>query len=165
MLKLYKYVKGGVLMFKSAFLSLVEGIKEAGIEQSFSASLIMLMSYSYGLISTPLFWVLIVFCFIDYMLGVYAAFKNKELDWDLALEGIVKKLYYGVIIVLSVLIDFTLTYLGINTMGIFHNFIMAALLGRELGSITKNADKGGLWVPKMIKEAHKALSKFGKEKM
>lgn len=152
-------------MFINAFLSLAAGLKENIASQTFYSSLLTVLIYTYGLISTPLFWVLIGFCFIDYLIGVYAAFKNKELDWDKALEGIIKKFYYGVLIVLSALIDFSLMYFGINSMGLFHNFIMAALLGRELGSITNNADRAGFWVPAFIIEAQKAISKFGKEKV
>lgn len=143
--------------------TIVDMVKDNAIHQTFYGSLLTLLTYTYGLISTPLFWVLIGFCSIDYILGIYAAFKKKELDVDIALDGIVKKFYYGVLILLSAFIDFTLMYLGINTQGLFHNFIMATLLSRELGSIAKNANKGGLWVPKMIKDAQKTIDRYVKE--
>lgn len=151
-------------MLKTGLVSFLVFLKTTMTDYTFYGSLITVLVYIYGLISTPLFWVLIAFSFLDYIHGVYAAFKNKELDWDIALEGIAKKLYIGMLIVLSALIDFTLNFLGINTMGIFHNFIMATLLGRELGSIIKNANKAGLWVPKFMRDAQKALSKFGGER-
>jgi toxin secretion/phage lysis holin len=132
-------------------------------QQAFVSSLITLMVYVYGLVSTPLFWVLVFFSAIDFILGVYAAWRSKKLNWDKCLDGIANKVFIGIIIFMSALIDFALTYFGINTMGIFHNFIMAALLTRELGSTIKNANKAKLWVPKMIKEAHKKLSQLSKE--
>lgn len=150
-------------MFKSALISFLITLKQTAIDYTLYGSLITVLVYVYGLISTPLFWVLIAFSFIDYIHGIYAAIRTGELDWDIALLGIIKKFYIGVLIVLSALIDFTLMFLGINTMGIFHNFIMATLLGRELGSIIKNARKAGLWVPKLFKDAQDALKKFGKE--
>jgi toxin secretion/phage lysis holin len=151
-------------VFKSALLSFVASVKASAATYTLYGSLITVLAYIYGMISTPLFWVLIIFSFIDYLHGTYAAWKNKELDWDIALEGIIKKFYIGVLIVLSALIDFTLAFLGINTMGLFHNFIMAALLGRELGSIIRNAKRAGLWVPKILKDAQELLSKYGKGK-
>lgn len=131
--------------------------------QTFISSLITLLAYTYGLVSTPLFWVLVFFSSLDFILGVYAALKNKELNWDQCLNGIANKVFIGVLIIMSALIDYTLMYFGIDTQGIFHNFIMAALITRELGSTIKNADKGKLWVPKLIKEAHKKISEFSKE--
>lgn len=132
-------------------------------QQSFISSLITLLAYVYGLVSTPLFWVLVFFSAIDFILGVYAAYRSKELNWDKCLEGIANKVFIGILIFMSALVDFALTYLGLNTQGIFHNFIMAALLTRELGSNIKNAEKAKLWVPKFIKEAHQKLSQFSKE--
>lgn len=131
--------------------------------QTFMSSLITILVYVYGLVSTPLFWIVVFFSSIDFILGVYAALKNKELNWDKCLEGIANKVFIGVLIFISALVDFTLTYFGINTQGIFHNFIMAALLTRELGSIIKNAEKGKLWVPRLIKDAHEKISQLSKE--
>lgn len=131
--------------------------------QTFATSLITLLAYVYGLVSTPLFWVLVIFSIIDFILGVYAAFKNKKLNWDKCLEGIANKVFIGILVLLSALIDYSLMYFGINTAGIFHNFIMAALLTRELGSIIKNAEKSHLWLPSLIRTAHKKLSQLTKE--
>lgn len=126
------------------------------------SSLITLLAYVYGLVSTPLFWVLVFFSMIDFILGVYSAWKNKELDWDKCLFGIANKVFIGILILLSALIDYALTFYGINTKGVFHNFIMAALLTRELGSIIKNSERGKLWIPSLIKIAYEKLSNIGK---
>jgi toxin secretion/phage lysis holin len=106
---------------------------------------------------------LVIFSIVDFILGVYAAIKNKKLNWDKCLDGIANKVFIGVLVLISALVDYALNYFGINTKGIFHNFIMAALLTRELGSIVKNAEKGKLWVPRLIKEAHTKLSQLAKE--
>lgn len=132
-------------------------------QQTLISSLITLLSYVYGLMSTPLFWVLVFFSTIDFILGVYAAYKSKELNWDKCLEGIANKVFIGILIFMSALIDFALSYLGLDTHGVFHNFIMAALLTRELGSNIKNAEKAKLWIPKLVKDTHKKLSQFSKE--
>jgi toxin secretion/phage lysis holin len=132
-------------------------------QQTFISSLITLLAYVYGLVSTPLFWVLVFFSALDFILGVYSAIKNKQLNWDKCLDGIANKVFIGVLIIMSALIDFTLVYFGIDTKGLFHNFIMASLITREIGSTIKNADKANLWVPKLIKDAHKRISQFSKE--
>ena len=132
-------------------------------QQTFIISLITLLAYVYGLVSTPLFWVLVFFSSLDFILGVYSAIKNKELNWDKCLDGIANKVFIGILIIMSALIDYTLVYFGIDTKGLFHNFIMAALITREFGSTIKNADKAKLWVPKLIKDAHKKISEFSKE--
>jgi toxin secretion/phage lysis holin len=131
--------------------------------QTFSSSFITLLAYVYGLVSTPLFWILVIFSIIDFILGVYAALKNKQLNWDKCLDGIANKVFIGVLVLISALVDYVLNYFGINTKGIFHNFIMAALLTRELGSIVKNAEKSKLWIPKMIKDARDKLSQLTNE--
>lgn len=127
-------------------------------QQTFMSSLITLMVYVYGLVSTPLFWILIFFSAIDFILGVYAAYKNEELNWNTCLDGIANKVFIGVLIFMSALVDFALNYMGIQTKGVFHNFIMAALLTKELGSNIKNAEKAKLWVPRIFKEAAKKIS-------
>lgn len=137
-------------MFLNQILSLTK-------EQTFYSSLLTLLFYMYGLISTPLFWVLVFFMTIDFVLGVYSAWKNKELDWNLCLEGIANKLFVGILVVMSALVDFALFHFGIHTRGLFHNFIMAALITRELGSGIKNAEKAKLWVPKIFKDAAKKI--------
>lgn len=126
--------------------------------QTFMSSLITLMAYAYGLISTPLFWILVIFSVMDFILGIYAAIRNKEPNWDKCLEGIANKVFIGFLVLISALIDFTLMTFGIHTKGLFHNFIMAALITRELGSIIKNAEKGKLWVPQLIKDARDKIS-------
>lgn len=131
-------------------------------EQTMIGSFIALMAYAYGLISTPLFWVLIILCALDFIIGLWAAIVNSEVDWDKCLYGIANKLFIGVIIILSILIDFTLMYFGINTAGIFHNFIMATLIARELGSINKNAEKAGFWLPKLFKVVVNKLREFAR---
>lgn len=127
-------------------------------EQTLMSSLITLLAYTYGLISTPLFWILVILSAFDFILGIYAAWKNKELNWDKCLEGIANKIFIVFLIVISAMIDFALMHFGIQTQGIFHNFIMAALITRELGSNIKNAEKADLWVPSLLKDAVKKIN-------
>jgi toxin secretion/phage lysis holin len=131
-------------------------------QQTFISSLITLLAYVYGLVSTPLFWALVIFSMIDFILGVYAAYKNKELNWNQCLDGIANKVFIGVLILMSAVIDYSLMFYGINTKGIFHNFIMAALMTRELGSIIKNAERGKFWVPQLFKDARQKLEDISK---
>lgn len=132
--------------------------------QTLFTSLLTLIAYVSGLISTPIFWIIVFLASMDFILGIYAAYKNGELDWDKCLHGIANKVYIGVLILVSAMVDYALMYFGINTGGIFHKFIMAALLTKELGSNIKNAEKCGFYVPKLLKEANKRLADFGKEK-
>lgn len=129
-------------------------------ENAFFGSLITLLAYMYGLVSTPLFWVLIFFSAIDFFTGIYAAWKNGNLDWDICLDGIVKKVFIGILVMVSALIDFTLMYFGINSAGLFHNFIMGTLITRELGSFIENAERAKLYVPEFIKIARQRIIDF-----
>lgn len=144
-------------MFKTALISFIDNSKDNLFEQTFYGSLITLLIYMHGLISTPIFWVLVIFMIIDFLIGIYSAFVNKIIDGDKLIEGAVKKCYVGILIILASLIDFVLSYFGINTQGIFHNFIMATLLARELGSIIRNAEMANLWVPSLFKTAMKSI--------
>lgn len=131
-------------------------------KQTLVSSLFTLLIYVYGLISTPIFWILVFFALIDFILGLWAAFKHREVNWDKCLQGIANKVFIGFLVFMSALIDYGLMYFGINTGGIFHKFIMAALITKEFGSTIKNAEKGGFWVPSLFKEANKRIDSFSK---
>lgn len=132
-------------------------------EQTMISSFLTVTAYVYGLVSTPLFWILVFLSAIDFILGLYSAWKNKEVNMDTCLVGIGNKVYIGVLVLVSALVDYALMIYGINTQGLFHNFIMAALLTKELGSIIKNAEKGNLWVPRLFREARDKLKEYSKE--
>ena len=126
-------------------------------QESILGSLVTLLAYIYGLISTPLFWIIIFLISIDFLVGLYAAVKNKELDWSCTFDGIIRKLFLGILIFISAVIDYALNFYGIYTAGLFHNFIMGAIIVHELGSIINNSDKAGFWVPQLFKEANKKM--------
>lgn len=132
-------------------------------KQTLISSLITLLVYMYDLISTPIFWILVMFIIIDFILGIYAAYRNGEINWDVCLHGIANKVFMGFLVLISAAVDFCLMYFGIHTAGIFHKFIMAALITKEFGSVIKNAEKGGFWMPSLLKEANKRLAEFSKK--
>ena len=131
-------------------------------ENLFMSSLMTVLAYIYGLIGTPLFWIIVFLSAIDFILGIYAAFKRKKINWNICLEGIGNKVYIGFLILISAMIDFALMAYGINTKGIFHNFIMASIIARELGSIITNAEKAKLWIPEILKIALNKIKEISK---
>jgi phage-related holin len=105
---------------------------------------------------------LAMFIISDYVLGILVAFrKKKQFDKDLALWGAVKKVLYGVLLVIAFSCDYIIVYLAkdfgvvLPVKGVFGIATTIYLLGTEGFSNARNLMILGLPVPKVL------LSFFG----
>lgn len=97
---------------------------------------------------------LLIVMTLDYITGVLSAFYNKELSSKVGFKGILKKVFYLVIIALSVRID--------NLMGqdnIIRTFVIYYFVANDGLSILENAGELGIKLPKKLYEALEQLRK------
>lgn len=107
-------------------------------------------------ISIPMI-ILGIFAISDYFLGMLASIKTgKVFKLSTAIWGAVKKLCYGLVILLAILIDLLIT----NTLGgmgialpfkpIFSTIVTIYLCGIELASCFRNSAMIGVPIPKFL---------------
>ena len=96
---------------------------------------------------------LIVVVILDYITGVIAAWYNKKLDSKIGLKGIVKKLTYFLLVVLSVEIDKIL-----GQVGIIRNLVIYFFVANDGLSVLENVGKMNIPIPKKLKDALIQLS-------
>lgn len=102
---------------------------------------------------------LLIAIVLDYLSGVTKAFITKELSSSIGFKGIVKKVALLLVVMLAVLIDRVTGESGaIRTLVIYY------FVANEGLSIVENLAKAGLPIPKVIKDALKALKKESKGK-
>ena len=96
---------------------------------------------------------LIVVVILDYITGVISAWYNKKLDSKVGLKGIVKKLTYFLLVVLSVEIDKIL-----GQVGIIRNLVIYFFVANDGLSVLENVGKMNIPIPKKLKDALIQLS-------
>lgn len=96
---------------------------------------------------------LIVVVILDYITGVISAWYNKKLDSKVGIKGIVKKLTYFLLVVLSVEIDNIL-----GQVGIIRNLVIYFFVANDGLSILENVGKMNIPIPKKLKDALVQLS-------
>ena len=96
---------------------------------------------------------LIVVVILDYITGVISAWYNKKLDSEVGLKGIVKKLTYFLLVVLSVEIDKIL-----GQVGIIRNLVIYFFVANDGLSVLENVGKMNIPIPKKLKDALIQLS-------
>ena len=96
---------------------------------------------------------LIVVVSLDYRTGVISAWYNKKLDSKVGLKGIVKKLTYFLLVVLSVEIDKIL-----GQVGIIRNLVIYFFVANDGLSVLENVGKMNIPIPKKLKDALIQLS-------
>lgn len=94
-----------------------------------------------------LFKTLIIFIIIDYITGVLRAIYTKKLSSKVGAKGIIKKIGYIFLVIISTLIDNLLNYTG-N----IRNIIIYMFIANEGISILENWAKMGIIIPKILKE-------------
>lgn len=124
------------------------------IQAVFSTALATFTIY-FNAITVPLV-VLIIFMVFDYLTGMYKAYKSKNISSKTGIEGIVKKLFYGVLIVVAMGVDY-LIYCGLLAVHIQINYDMwfgmlvtIWLLINEMISILENLSCIGVPMPKFL---------------
>lgn len=99
---------------------------------------------------------LIIAIALDYISGIIKAFHTKTLSSRIGFRGMLKKIGYLVIVMLSVLIDRVTGESGaIRTLVIYY------FVANEGLSIIENLSVTNIPIPKVIKKALKALKKEG----
>ena len=100
---------------------------------------------------------LLVAIVLDYLSGLAKAFVTKTLSSQIGARGLVKKVAILLVVMLAVLIDRVTGESGaIRTLVIYY------FVANEGLSITENLAQAGVPMPKIIKDALKALKKESK---
>lgn len=100
---------------------------------------------------------LLVAIVIDYISGLAKAYITKTLSSQIGLKGIIKKVGVLLVVMLAVLVDRVTGESGaIRTLVIYY------FVANEGLSIIENLAQAGVPIPKVIKDALKALKKEGK---
>lgn len=97
---------------------------------------------------------LLIAIIIDYISGIVKAYVSKSLSSQIGLKGIIKKVGVLLVVMLAVLIDRVTGESGaIRTLVIYY------FVANEGLSIVENLAQSGVPIPKVIKDALKALKK------
>lgn len=96
---------------------------------------------------TGVFYVLIFVVACDYITGAYCAIRKKQFNYKVGLDGIAKKIFIFIIVSIGIVIDVKILERGAILQTSFSMFYIA----NELISITENAEKTGLPIPKKLK--------------
>ena len=99
---------------------------------------------------------LLIVMIIDYITGVLSAFYNKELSSKVGFKGILKKVFYLLIIALSVRID---NLLGQDNL--IRTFVIYYFVANDGLSILENAGELGIKLPKKLYDALEQLKDKG----
>ena len=100
---------------------------------------------------------LLVAIILDYLSGLAKAFVTKTLSSQIGARGLVKKVAILLVVMLAVIIDRVTGESGaIRTLVIYY------FVANEGLSITENLAQAGVPMPKIIKDALKALKKESK---
>ena len=110
------------------------------------------LTYLFGKMDT-LFKTFLIFIIIDYISGICKAIYNKKLNSEIGAKGIIKKIGYLLIIIVSELVG----HLYTNSLNI-RNILLYMFISNEIISILENTSEIGIIIPDYIK---KILSKGG----
>lgn len=91
---------------------------------------------------------------LDYVSGLIKAFVTKTLSSQIGLKGILKKVAILLVVMLAVLIDRVT-----GESGMIRTLVIYYFVANEGLSITENLAQSGVPMPKVIKDALKALKK------
>jgi toxin secretion/phage lysis holin len=125
---------------KEMYLSIIAGITTASV-------------YLLGGFDVAIQCLLIAIA-IDYVSGLIKAFVTKTLSSQIGLKGILKKVAILLVVMLAVLIDRVT-----GESGMIRTLVIYYFVANEGLSITENLAQSGVPMPKVIKDALKALKK------
>ena len=130
-----------------------ENMKE--IINSITSFLLTTFVFLVGDIDIALVSLLIVMT-LDYITGVMSAFYNKELSSKVGFKGILKKVFYLIIIALSVRIDKLM-----GSSELIRTFVIYYFVANDGLSILENAGELGIKLPKKLFDALEQLKDKG----
>lgn len=97
---------------------------------------------------------MLVLMVIDYITGVFKSFFNKKLNSSIGAKGIIKKVVYLCIIVVSVILDEML-----KSNGAVRTIVISSFIFNEMLSILENGGEIGIKIPNSL---YKSLEKLNK---
>lgn len=130
--------------------------------KSLVTMIIALVSFLVNAI-TDIIIALVVLMLIDYITGMVASYQSGEWDSSKAKAGVVKKVGYVVLMLITVLFDYVIIHIGdtigitITIMGIFTLLVACWLISTELISIIENLGRMGVPIPEFLRKAFKKL--------
>lgn len=136
-------------------------MKDRIFQGIFSVALTGLTVY-FNILAIPLI-VLFVFMVFDYVTGMYKALESGELSSRIGIEGIFKKLFYGVLVVVAMGVDY-LIYSGLLAVNVnlsynvyFGILVTIWLIINEMISILENLSSIGVPMPSFLIKIVKKL--------
>ena len=136
-------------------------LKPTGTEQylmSIGAVIGLFFSVSIGGMDSMIY-ALIALCIIDYITGMFTAFKTGQWDSSTGFRGILKKFVIFAVVALCNCID---TAMGMH---ILRQMAICAYALNEAGSIIENVDRAGYgqYIPDVIRNALARLTEKAEE--
>lgn len=106
------------------------------------------------------FSVLLAFMILDFISGILVAIYEKKLNSKIGTKGLVKKLYYILLILATYLVELALLESG----GAIADGLSGAFIVMEFVSITENSGKLNLPLPRKLKDLIASLNNRGESK-
>ena len=139
------------LQIKDSIIDFLLQLKPTGAEQylmSIGAVIGLVFSVSIGGMDSMIY-ALIALCIVDYITGMFTAFKTGQWDSSTGFRGILKKFIIFAVVALCNCID---TAMGMH---ILRQMAICAYALNEAGSIIENIDRAGYgqYIPDVIRNA------------
>lgn len=149
------------LQIKDNIIDFLLQLKPTGAEQylmSIGAVIGLVFSVSIGGMDSMIY-ALIALCIVDYITGMFTAFKTGQWDSSTGFRGILKKFVIFAVVALCNCID---TAMGMH---ILRQMAICAYALNEAGSIIENVDRAGYgqYIPDVIRNALARLTEKAEE--
>ena len=149
------------IQIKDSIVDFLIYLKPTGAEQylmSIGAVIGLVFSVSIGGMDSMIY-ALIALCIVDYVTGMFTAFKTGQWDSSTGFRGILKKFVIFAVVALCNCID---TAMGMH---ILRQMAICAYALNEAGSIIENVDRAGYgqYIPDVIRNALARLTEKAEE--
>lgn len=149
------------IQIKDSIVDFLIYLKPTGAEQylmSIGAVIGLVFSVSIGGMDSMIY-ALIALCIVDYITGMFTAFKTGQWDSSTGFRGILKKFVLFAVVALCNTID---TAMGMH---ILRQMAICAYALNEAGSIIENVDRAGYgqYIPNVIRNALARLTEKAEE--
>nr|DAV77341.1 MAG TPA: holin [Caudoviricetes sp.] len=149
------------IQIKDSIVDFLIYLKPTGAEQylmSIGAVIGLVFSVSIGGMDSMIY-ALIALCIVDYITGMFTAFKTGQWDSSTGFRGILKKFVIFAVVALCNCIDTAMN------MHILRQMAICAYALNEAGSIIENIDRAGYgqYIPDVIRNALARLTEKAEE--
>lgn len=149
------------IQIKDSIVDFLIYLKPTGAEQylmSIGAVIGLVFSVSIGGMDSMIY-ALIALCIVDYITGMFTAFKTGQWDSSTGFRGILKKFIIFAVVALCNCIDTAMN------MHILRQMAICAYALNEAGSIIENVDRAGYgqYIPDVIRNALARLTEKAEE--